>query len=279
MTTRELRNDVSMLCSTDIGEKDRQFIAYANLALGSIYSELPVIRNKELYTSSLLPSSYTERIVHKGGEELTVPMEGRAFSLIAVGRGRITVKDKNGIHHTDFDTEETAFRGFLSSPASLTLSGEYSFTVYSLSVYSEIVSDNECDILVFSDKESFDLPRLLPDFGELNDSPKDERGAPIQSAEYSGGILTLDTEGIRKFTVEYKRIPKRLLVDSPDEPIDITGDCYPLLVSLCAYYKAMEDESEVSEAHLLRYKELLEALKASRRKESRVEYIDTNGWA
>ncbi len=43
MTTRELVNDVSALCFYDIGESDGRFIAYANLALKTIYKELNIL--------------------------------------------------------------------------------------------------------------------------------------------------------------------------------------------------------------------------------------------
>jgi hypothetical protein len=279
MTTRELRRNVSALCFTDVGEKDERFLAYANLALGAIYNEITFTNRKKLYPVPIIPTSFTDRILHKCGETVTIPLSGKAFSLYAVGKGCITLLNGDIPKRTEFDTEGTAIRGFLSKEASLILSGDYAFSVYSLAVFSDILSEDERDIPTFDRIISFDLRETVTDFGGFLSLPTDEFGRRIENAVFSDGRLTLSDFHGAYAEIEYRRIPKRIYADDPDSCIDLPEEYSPLLVWLCAHYLCLEDERDIAEDHLAHYRVLLASLKSNLRSGRGVDYIDTNGWA
>ena len=113
MTARELKKEVSSFCYVDIGEKDFRFISYANLALRTVFNEISAVREHKIRLGER-PLCYTEKLLHKGGEVTTLRLFGNSYSMLLSGKGTVTVIDGNGSRQKSFDTEETAFCGFLS---------------------------------------------------------------------------------------------------------------------------------------------------------------------
>ncbi len=279
MTTRELRNDVSALSFCDIGEKDGRFTAYANLALRTIYKELTFIGTHTVYIGGIRPSHYTERILHKGGESESVPLLGKAYSFLAVGKGSITVSDGYSEFTRDFDTEGTAFRGFLHSEGKLTLTGDYSFTVFSLAVFSEIVSEFENDIPLISRSHTYNMRDMVNDFQSFLLPPKDGNGKEIPGAVFSDGILTIPDYTGDKIIITYRRLPKKIYIDFPDSQIDLSEEYSDLLTVLCAYFICLEDDRESAERYRELYNSILQSHKKNSPERTVSDLIVTNGWA
>ena len=279
MTTRELRRDVSALCYTDISEKNERFIVYLNLALRTVFNDLKPIGRKTLYPKSVFPSSYTARILHKGKETVSVPLCGRAYSLIAVGKGILTVNDGKTSKKMELDTEGTAIRGFLDSEAELILSGDYAFSIYSLAVFEDILSERELDIPIFQGSRTFKLREVVKDFGGFVSPPKDSKGHIIKDAVFADGVLTLPEKNYEAIELLYRRLPEKIQIDYPDKTIDMPEEYSPLLVCLCAYYMCLEDEKEIAEEHYSHYKALLSSILANSTEGRGIDYVDTNGWA
>ncbi len=191
MTTRELEGAVSALCFYDIGERDRRFIAYANLALKAIYKELNIL-------------------------------------------SRITIKRE--------DAE----------------SGELGGT------------KGEC---------TYNMRELVQDFQSFFLPPTDGGGRVINGAQLTDGRLTVKDYGGDCINVTYRKMPRRIYIDFPDEMIDIPEEHTELLSILCAYFLCLEDDREAAEKYKELYSRLISSYKANSEQRLGTETVRTNGWA
>ncbi len=279
MTTRELRNDVSALCFCDIGERDGRFITYANLALRAVYKELDILATHTINTSRDRLCSYTSKILHKGGETESAVLEGKAYSFFAVGKGTVSIEDGKETAVKSFDTEGTAFRGFLHSGGRLILSGEYSFTVFSLAAFKEITSENEADIPLIEALGRYDMRKLVKDFQSFCLMPRDVYGNEIKGASFFDGILSVPDYSGESISVTYRRLPRRIYIDDPNAEIDLPEEYSELLVTLCAYFMCLDDDKESAEYYKDIYNTMLTSHKKSSRERFGTEKVLTNGWA
>ncbi len=279
MTTRELANDVSALCFYDIGERDKRLIAYANLALKTIYKELNLLGSHTIYRGFEIPASYSERVLHKGSDTDIIDLKGKAYSFIACGKGRISIFDGESFIEKNFDSEETSFRGFLKGEGKLTLSGENSFYIYSLSTFEQTASDEENDIPIVSERRTYDMKRLVTDFQSFILPPTDKNGREIKNAMFADSILSIPYYGCDRINIVYRRLPKRIYTDLPNSEIDLSGEYTDLLVALCAYFICLEDERTSAEQYKQLYNSLLVSHKSNSRERLGDARIVTNGWA
>ena len=220
MTTRELRNEVASFCCSDIGEKDLRFISYANLALRTVYNDLPILGEHKIHLGSK-PLLYREKIVHEGGKTEVLPLVGKAFSMLLCGKGTVTLTDEKETRRKSFDSEETAFCGFLSGSATLTLEGEEKFYVLSLSGFSDSFGKDPENIRVMRSRNTYFMRQRVSDFHSFVCPPTDASGIPLTDAELIDDRLNLRSNLFGEINIIYRRLPKRILADSPDAMIDI----------------------------------------------------------
>ena len=278
MTTRELRNEVASFCCADIGEKDMRFIAYANLALRTVYNDLPILGEHTIDLGSK-PLLYRERILHEGGKSESLPLTGKSFSMLLVGRGVVILTDENGTRRKSFDSEETAFCGFLSGNATLTMEGEERFYVLSLSTFSDGFGGDPERIRVMRSRNSYFMRQRVSDFHSFVCPPTDASGIPITDAELIDGRINLRSNLFGQINIIYRRLPKRILADSPDGEIDIPESYSELLALLCSYFVLLEDERERAEHFKLLYSEALKSREGGSFEQFGNLYLNRGGWA
>ena len=278
MTARELRHEVSSLCYTDIGEKDIRFIIYANLALRTIYNEFGVISEHKINLGKK-PLYYTERILHTGGRTQKLPLVGKSFSMLLSGKGCVTVTDGERELRKIFDSEETAFCGFLSGEATLNIEGDESFTVYNLACFNEDFGGEVSKIRIIKPTVIYSMREVTKNFHSFITAPTDENGFPIAGVKLIDDKLIFDGQAFGIFNLLYKRLPKKILTDFQDEPIDVPESYEDILTLLCTYLFLSEDERERAEYFKNLYSEILQSKKVNVYERIGNDYIDTNGWA
>lgn len=276
MTTRELRNEVSALCAIDIGEKDRRFISYANLALRTLYNELSFSGEKRIRLGNR-PLTYTDKILHTGKDSVIIPLEGVSYSMTVSGRGSIRISDSIGTRSRSFDTEETAVRGFLSGCGTLTVAGD--ITIRHLATFSEDFGNVESDIRILTPVYSYSMRKVTPDFHSFLTFPTYSDGKPATGVKIVDDKLIVPKDLFGDLTVIYRRLPGRILIDIQDTGIDLPDEYTELLILLCAYFMLMEDEPQPAEKFKEHYTKLLEERKTKYYERIGDGYIDTNGWA
>lgn len=254
MTLKDLQNDVYALGYEKPIEKSDAFVSAANQALRVIYAEQKYqkhtkIRVKRIQEASRVPS------IRYIGERLTLPLVGRAYSLRAVGRGKIEVNDGRSTKEISFDSDDTLIRGFLWKYGTLTLLGDFSFELCDVVTYGEIFSDKSEDIPDGSGVECFDFSKR-GDFLSFADVARDGNGEEIQGARMEGSCLYIKNTVSRDVYVTYNRAPRKITLDDPLCTVDIPRENEAELIFLCASLLWRDDEPELSDHYYESYREL-----------------------
>jgi hypothetical protein len=245
MTLQELKRDVLAL-GFEVGHTDNGILIPAiNRSLRKIFNDLGIIKTVKLHAEPIIPLTIVDKARHFGRSTETYPLNGKAWSFEVSGVGCFTVKDGHEQRTKEFNTQREVFRGFLKHGGSITFSGEHSFTAYGLATFDYILSDEADDIPVVCHDREYDMRQLCPDFRSFAAYPKDSCGNEIYVARMADGVLSLPIEFEGEFTVEYKRAPRLVTEDTPDdEAIDITSGAEALLPLLCASYVWLLDDEE-----------------------------------
>lgn len=276
MTLQDLQNDVYALGFERVTDPDDLFISAANRALRMIYTECKIKRSVTLRTDSVAVSSHIPRLRYNASA-VTLPLVGRAYSMRVSGKGRFVIRDAESVRAESFDADDRLYRGFIASDCTLTLEGDYSYTVYDLTTYSEITSDRIESIPDGSGCVKYDFSEY-PDFMAFSQIPKDERGKEVKDASIEGSILTLRHQCGRSVTVTYYRQPKMISADDLYGHIDIPRSAESALPLLCASFLWREDESELAEHYYALAKDMLKGVGEEFTHKS-AKYTVLDGWA
>ena len=165
MRLYEIYNEVTALCPDIDCELDESFGAALSRALSLISSERRLEGRCVIPAYGQKPLTRVENFRHHGGKTETLPLVGRAYSLIVCGKGSFTVSSGAEERRYAFDTNGRLYRGFIPGNATLVFDGAHSFDAYSLSTYSEVFSDDESDIPDGSGISRYSLRERCADFG------------------------------------------------------------------------------------------------------------------
>ncbi len=279
MTLNNLHDEVCALAFEDGITIDKSFIASANRALMTIFTERPVAKTVRLYTKEQKPLIYKDTIIHRGGIEQTLKLCGRSYIFRVSGKGRFTISDGIAKTERSFDGDGIVFRGFIrSADATLTLSGEYTYTVYGFTCYGELYSEKESDIREYTQSSSYDINQLFGDFHSFLELPKTKDGT-VTDAVMQNGILMLPFGKYDEVYLTYARMPRRISADEPDSEIDISGECRPLLPLLTTAYLWLDDDAEKAQYYMSLYKSDMSFIRRYNTSISGGEYRDVLGWA
>lgn len=275
MTLKDLQNDVYALGFERVTDPDDLFISAANRALRMIYTECDIKSTVRLHTERAEVSSHIPKIRYRGCA-MTLPLAGRAYSLRVSGKGRFVIRSATMVQIESFDTDDTLYRGFIDSTCTLTLDGEYSYTVYDLTTYAQIFSDRIEDIPSDSKSNRYDFSKY-PDFLAFCDTVTDECGEQIRNISFEGSVLTVHNPDGRDVSVTYKKQPKRISGDEY-EKIDVPPAAESALSLLCASFLWRDDEPEIAQHYFALGRELMSGVGEAPKSRS-VKYKTTDGWA
>lgn len=279
MTLNNLKDEVAALAFEDGLTVDKRFIVSANRALMTIFTERPVAKTVRLYTKEQKPLFYQSSITHRGGECETLKLIGKAYVFRTSGKGRFTVKDGIAVVEKSFSGEGTVFRGFIrGSDATISFSGDYTYTVYGFACYGELYSESESDIREYSPESSYDINQLFGDFHSFLELPK-SNGEVLTDAILQNGILKLPSGKYDEVYLTYARLPNRISADEPNGEIDISGECRHLLSLLTTAYLWLDDDAEKAQYYMSLYKSDMSFIRRNNTSVSGGEYREVLGWA
>ena len=165
MTLNDLRDEVAALAFEDGITLDKSFIASANRALITLFTERPAAKCVRIITHEQKPILHIPHMTHAASKDITINLSGIAYAFRVSGKGSFRVEDGISVTLKDFDTESSLFRGKLrNSDAKITFGGNFLYNVYSLVCYSDLYSDDEGDIREYEEYSKYDLDRLFGDF-------------------------------------------------------------------------------------------------------------------
>lgn len=279
MTLNELGFEVSALGFDNIYDIDYNFVSAANRALSSIYSRRKICESARLFIRDATPSSVINEIRHRGGESITLSLAGRAYSMYVSGIGEYTISDSRGIRKENFSTSGSLIRGFISDTATICFSGDYSYTVFNLATYDEIYSELCEDIPDGSENRIINLRSLFDDFHSFVSPPKDKRGNIIECAELCDGKMKIPANYEGEIHLVYRRLPRKILLDNKESPIDVPPEYEQLLPLLTASYFWLDSDPEKAKYYRQLFEESINNLDKTSYDEINIGYLDVNGWA
>ena len=278
MNLKDLHNEVCALGFDDYIECDGALATAANCALRMIFAERGVLCDTTFYVKSAAPATRVPHLCHKSGEELTLPLSGRAYSLRVVGRGELLITDGADRRLITFDTDGELIRGFLNKGGSISLRGDYAYSVFDLCTYSDAFSNTTESIPDGSGRRICYLPLLVEDYGSVTGAVRNGADSPIPDACIIGDTITLPEEYEGAVRLTYCRTPRRIDAEHPEERIDIPSELEPLLPMATAAFICLEGDAEKSEYYTALYRRMLAAVNTRNKVYAPHEYR-TNGWA
>ena len=276
ITLTQLKREVSALCFDKSASASESFSILANRALRRIFADRGVCKTVKLTVSDKTPSRTVESFLHKGGSSVSFTSSSSSYLVETSGEGYFTVKDGDGERRYEFNSEFTRHKGFLKGKATLTFSGEYSYTVGRIAFFDKSFGSDTDSIPDTSGV--LDLAEMLHDVVCISALPTDTEGNLLYEARVEDGRVILPKDFSGDLLVTYLRAPKAISEDSPNSQIDVGEDCVHLLPLLTASYLSLEGDPERAAEYYSLYKEEIAAIGARRRNIS-TAYRIKDGWS
>lgn len=214
-----------------------------------------------------------------GGRTELLPLSGYAFTLCASGKGRITVFDGKVKRSIAFDSEGKTVKGIIFGEGSLEFSGEYSYDVFGITVFSEPYFSDADEIPSPECSNSLDMKERVGDFLEFAGDITDLDGNLITDVRLSGSRIYFPEGFSGEAVVSYFRNLKSPELSEPDSAIDIPKEYEPLLPLLCASYLLLDSDAEKAEHYRETYLKTVSDIKKRGTFGGQNAYLDVNGWA
>ncbi len=278
MTLNDVKNDVAALGFEREIELDASFLSAVNRALVQIFTEKKYEKVMRISPKAQRVAFYKKKIEHNPQKSESFKSVCRGFAFRSFGKGELTVSDDFGTKAYDFDGENVITRGFTKGEASFTFSGEFCYTVSDFTVYGDLISSSESDLVPLGDKIFFDPKKYDKDFLGFSSYPYDEYDNLIAGTviDARGIGIKLPYSGI--INVNYRIKPPVLNADSVNESINLPDGCEHLLPLLTAHYVWLDDDFAKAEHYLSLYRDGMSAVKYYGKDYTTLKY-STNGWA
>ena len=277
MTLNELKRRVMHLGFEEAFEDEGRFLTSLSRALYTAFLDRPRIKISSVYIPKRVGSLLSEVFAYTPGCEVTFELSGCAFSCRVSGRGELTVTD-GGVRRKIAFSGPREVREHISGTASLSFSGDYSYTVTSLAVFSALSGPDVSDIPIYLDSHRIDLKSHLLDFLAPTDPPRYPSGEYVRGAEIVSGTLIIPHSVSGELSLRYYRAPQIPTGERGDEVIDMPEELSELIPLLVASYVWLDDDPEKAEYYRALYDSGISSLNRSLYRSVGAEY-KTDGWA
>ena len=277
MTYNDLCIEVAALGFESEIEPTADILRATKRALRMIFTERPMYKLIQFYQKPLNPVIKIKVLSHSGKETERISFDAKAYSFRTTGDGSYRISDSGGTRTVDFSGMENLHKGFLYGEGTLEFIGNYSYTVYDLAIFDEILSKNEKDIPILCDFLEYDVSSHAADFLAFCSAPEDELGIPIANASVCGGKMRIPANYSGKIRLTYKAAPSDIGADTDGE-IVLPDGCEHLLALLVASFIWLDDDSDKAQYYMNLYREAMAAVKFYDRAHLDSSYQDVIGW-
>ncbi len=278
MTLYELKNDVARLGFESYVEDEDTFLASANRALSLIYVDRPVSKRTVLHAKGPIVSLAREFIEHRSGDVITIPFSGKSISFRSSGTGTCIIKDPSGSNLVPLSTDSQLTKRFVKGDGTITLSGDFYFTVTNLAVFDDLISDQPTDIPEYSPYNEISIKECCNDFRAFLDQPRDKNGNVIESIKLIDGRVCVPYNYRGDIHITYYRTPAVIGGANENERIDISDECAPMLPLLTASFTWLDDDAAKAQYYMSLYRDLIANVK--RYSTNKIDTVyRVNGWA
>jgi hypothetical protein len=167
----------------------------------------------------------------------------------------------------------------------ITFSGDYAYTIRNFAMYDKVYSNKASDIINYSKKVGYSIPKIVTDFGRFDSPPVDNNGYGLfkdYTIENDTVYLPINAPGI--YTVNYLHKVELISANTNISGqgsgilIDLEEDLAALLPNLIAAYVWLDDEPEKSQYYYNLYLQRADQIKKDAIDLNPVEFKSVYGW-
>ena len=277
MTYNDLCAEVAALGFESELELSNGILRATQRALRMIFTERPLYKTVQFFQNTIKPTIKIDSLTHSGEAADRISFNAKAYSFRTTGEGCYTIVDGGEKRSFEFSGIESLHKGFLFGEGTLEFLGSYSYTVYDLAIFDEILSSDEKDIPVLCDFIEYDVKSYAADFLTYSSPPENEIGIPIPSASVCGGKMRIPADYTGKIRLLYKAAPTSISGEG-DEEIILPDGCEHLLALVVASFVWLDDDSDKAQYYMNLYREAMAAVKFYDRAGVNPSYQDVIGW-
>ena len=221
-----------------------------------------------------------ERYYHeKGAPVFTLKLKGASYCFKHTGSVSYEVTDSSGTRSFELNSSGGIARGFFDGECEISFHSEYLFVITDLVAYSDIISDKEEDIKIYSGTVEVSIPDYINDFGIATSVPTDKNGDYIAGSYINGNILSIPFGFSGEIFISYKPAVSEISINDPERKINIPSFAEHLLSLLTASYFWLDDDPEKADYYASVYRSELNRILATQPKGIGNDYKDVLGWA
>ena len=280
MTYEELSKQVSLLGGIELDTASPLLQSSTNLALRELYTDRIIPRTVRMIARGVKPIVYHKQINCVNGGPFQIDITGNCYSFRIHGSCQILTMTPETSTLTSITTgnETKTIKAVAAPGTTLRFFGNYTFTIYDLSVYEEMFSANAEDIPEPSGASVYSVRELYGDFMSFLSPARDGFGRRLEGCVLRDGAVELSSEYNGEIVITYRRLPT-LASGAAGEELDVPDE-YLLPFSLLVASYALMDENEAMAKHCKsRYDDILERLKQESYPVIDTAYENLNGWA
>ncbi len=279
MTLGELIAEVSSLGFDEKISCDTLFLTSLKRCLYQIFSEKKITGKTVLHKSRENIANLHHIMRYNGVDPISLPLEGSAVSFYTSGRGSYALVRGSHKHSFDFEGSSVQHAHVLNARGlKIVFSGDTPYTVSSFAVFKDSFA-KDSDVPFATPMKKYDMRILTDDFLSFDAAPKDSSGKVIDCASLEDGCILVDEKFEGDIYLTYRRLPHVSMSASEDREIDIPREHEHLLPVLMASYVYLDTDKEKATHYRELYSSFVSAEEKSFTRDTRSEYIDTNGWA
>ena len=285
MILEDLIKEVEIHGGGDVIDDNYTITSLINRALRELYISVPVTKSVRFNIIGHKPVACFKEIVCKSGQSITIPLDGKAYSMRVMGSGNYMImQDDRPLSASQFDTgnETRLVRGFLTGKGSIEFWGSFTFHVYDLSIFDEVYSPEVDSIPDGSPIATYDIRAMYNDFHAFVSPPTDRFGKAIKGCRLYDGRLEVSSDFSGEVLLTYRRRPSPVSyyednID-PAEEVDVNEEYITPLVYLIWYLYWYNTDENKAKIYKDRYESLLATVKSSQLNLDN-NYLNENGWA
>ncbi len=303
MTGQELKDHICLLGARTTDEFEEEFqneLIYSaiNRAIGEVNKLFPVTKTVQLLNYPRRPADYHKLTVHKGGEDIVFNASDiKSLAFAVSGTGRAILSGEGSVKPHTFKWQDAvsfktiraivaqALSEYKGGEVTLTFTGETSYMIADLSLYSELDSDLVEDVEVWSPWVCYDmksskyLGESFLDFASLPVRSHDVRLNAPSDYRIEESCIYLPAQKTGVYEIKYYERPVEVDADNLDAELNIDFRLHELAALRAAYYIYAVLDEEVAAQCNNEYKTLygvvlstLPKIKTPRR------FRDERGW-
>lgn len=271
MTPIELERTVTRLGCNPFDPEE--FTHLGTIALRRLYDDLKIKCHGVIYAHGIIPASDRPDVFHKGGENNSYPLTGKAFCAhlrgaspqVLVNTGEVTTNHLLPNGHS-------VLKGFISNNMGIiSFIGNYDYYVEHLYIFDQILTTDKTEIPEGGEFTVYGVKKYCPGFLSFASSLTDEKGNALECARADGDEIIVKSDYTGEIYFDYTRGPLSGIEYDDENEIDLEERYLPILVVLFLAYYFMDVDAAKGERYMEEYYKLIDSIPEKK------SYIPTSG--